>query len=120
MTILELINIRQMQVTDFEKIPEDYLERFDLGVQDYDYLRSQDFVYGELKNKETGKVYVLIHGFPGDNSDGCIYDPQNGEIVGEIGEGCDEDEDEYTQWYHSLGDDVCQVLCVGREDSEED
>lgn len=97
------IKTKEPLTTDLIKaIPDKIAEELYL-LEDYvddEYLDAQDFVILILMDGKD--KYIMIHGFPGDNPLGVIYD-QRDHIIVWVGEGMDEsDSDPFYVWYNLI------------------
>jgi len=97
---------RQMTMAILQSLPEDVVIDSDLYLyEDYvedDFLGEQEFIIVEMTYK--GQTYTMIHGFPGDNPSGIIYNPASREIVARVGEGMTA-ETNLEKWYFNVTHD---------------
>lgn len=104
----QVSNIRHLTVDDLPNIPRAYYDIADFSEADNDSLKDEDYVLATL-TCPNGSQYTILHGFPGDNADGIIYD-NTLYILANIGESCD-DVNDLTHWYISLGDTANEIFC---------
>ncbi len=63
----------------------------------------------------TFRDYIIIHSFPGENSQGIIL--RNGEVIVYFGEGYEIPKNstsfvnDFLSWYYSLNDDLYDIFC---------
>lgn len=68
--------------------------------KDDEYFVDQDFVYFTLRNGD--KIYYMIHGFPGDNTSGIVFDEDG--IIAWLDEDIDPKNpmNDFEAWYTEL------------------
>lgn len=103
----ELRDVRYLTMADIRNMPQYIIEEANLddGYECDEDLKDTSYTISTLIHNNIH--YTMVHGFPGDNADGIIYNDEN--IVAYIGESCD-DVNEFTHWYLSFGDQVCELL----------
>ncbi len=82
---------RQIGVEFFEN--NLYIDAYN---EDDEGLMDSDYIIADLEI--NGKTYIMIHGFPGDNPIGVIFNDTEKHIVGE---GLDEKVNEVKNWYRT-------------------
>lgn len=109
----EIVSIRHLTTDDYKLIPE-HDNLMDRDDYDDEQLKSEDYVFVTLRHND--RSYYMVHGFPGDNAAGFIFNLKK-EIKAEVGESC-QDVNKFTNWYIGLGDDVCKLLIIPHNDDE--
>ncbi|MFS8159960.1 MAG: hypothetical protein ACMG6E_07065 [Candidatus Roizmanbacteria bacterium] len=74
--------VRPFTLLDASKLSAELLD--DMGFIDYtddQYVKEQNWIIGKLTLANT--IYTIIHGFPGDNASGAIFNEQEFYIIGE-------------------------------------
>jgi len=108
-TNISLINKRQLTSADIKKLDYDVVVNalFIDDIDDADYLIEQDYVWCELT--KDGTNYIMIHGYPGDNSSGIIFKTDNPIIIiAHIGECMDSNNmNDWQKWYMFLNETEC-------------
>src|SRR4030042_3701432 len=79
-----LTNVRPLTLADPDRLGEDFWD--DIGLTDYEddeHVKQQDWIIGNITFDDV--VYTIIHGFPGDNASGIIYNSNRKEyyMIGE-------------------------------------
>lgn len=96
-------NARSLTVADlekFDKITKDLIDEDDC---DDETLADSDYIIGDLCI--GGVDYTIIHGFPGDNPSGFIF---NKDKTYSVGEEMKEDlNEEPVLWYRKITGNVC-------------
>jgi len=85
-----MTNVRTLTLKDAEDSTEDFWD--EIGLSDYEndeHVKEQDWIIGDITF--DGVAHIIIHGFPGDNASGIIYDPV-GKKYYMIGEGMTEED----------------------------
>ena len=104
MDLIKIVDKKFLTEKIFNIIPENVMcEMYPFGKYNYEYLKDHDFILMTLENTNDNKIYTVLHGFPGDNPDGIIYD-KNGKILDYLGCGCDPDT-LFRKWYIEITDD---------------
>jgi hypothetical protein len=115
MSIL-LLNKRQLTVDDIKTFSDEFIGETDMCLNDRNQedLNDGDFIIGIIEY--NNKLYNLIHGFPGNNPRGLIYD-NNYNIIAELEHSLDEDND-FIKWYNSLDEKeiMGETLCLDNEE----
>ncbi len=107
---MKLISIRNLTQEDLKNIPKNdsFDDSFDSQNTNQDLIDS-NYIFATFKHKN--RTYIVIHGYPGDNADGYIYDIITKKIVADIGEGCSND-NEFTDWYLEIGNNIHSLLSI--------
>ncbi len=112
MSGIEIVEINQLTTAIAKNFPEDFIEQI---CDDFDNLSDEnlvdaDFTYGKISHGTD--TLNFIHGFPGDNPAGVIYDDQF-KVVGRVGEGMNVTND-LEQWYMDTTKDVTELnmFCI--------
>lgn len=103
-----VVNARPLTLADLDGSKETFWN--EIGFTDYkddEQVRRSDWIIGEITFNEY--KYTIIHGFPGDNASGIIYNSTNKEYY-IIGEGMMEKDCASVQgsWYIEITNDVTE------------
>lgn len=102
---LTLVDVENLYEYGFDKS----LTSEDIGIVDYendDHLKESDYIISDIKIGDSH--YYLIHGFPGDNPQGAIFNSHKTYLVGEC---MPEDVDESAEpivWYNKITKGCCR------------
>lgn len=119
---VKLTNVRPLTLSDPNNLGEDFWD--DIGLTDYEndeHVNSDDWIIGDVIFGEV--VYTIIHGFPGDNASGIIYNSERKEYY-PIGESIAEKDCQSAPqlWYLEATNDVTEFgsLILHRTQNEDD
>ena len=106
----------QMTVDILKSIPKNVIEEdnlflqmvLDVGYADDQYLIDQDYIYCELS--KNGKIYKMIHGYPGDTAMGTVY--KDNKFISSLCDGMNLEDNlnEFELWYTQKYNDVYLTL----------
>jgi len=101
-------NLRKFYKADFGSVPADFT--FDIEEYSNEDLRIFDFVIGELVDTSTGEIFSIVHGWPGDNPCGVVFNGKDN-VVAYIGD-CIGSDHPITLWYENT-ENVHDLLAGG-------
>ncbi len=101
---MKILNKTRLTSKIIETLPDDVRDEMCLDEEwPNQYYEDQDFVFFSVQDSK-GKVFDVVHGFPGDNPFGVVYDDDC--IFDLLGSGDSISNSEVEKWYNKITKDA--------------